>query len=69
MNSQQTRFKQYRTNITPDTFLRNLPYSILQNLARQLDPEGTATTWKDLALRIPRDRFDLTPRFTMTDIQ
>nr|CAB3256812.1 interleukin-1 receptor-associated kinase 4 [Phallusia mammillata] len=40
--------------ITPQTYIRKLPYSIMRSIASALDLPGTATNWKDFAQKIPR---------------
>lgn len=69
MSMHSPEFTPYRPTVRPGTFVRDLPYSVLQNIARDLDPDGTSTTWRDLALKIPLGPSNPTPRFTNSDIQ
>nr|XP_039263817.1 interleukin-1 receptor-associated kinase 4-like [Styela clava] len=62
-------FRPSRVRAGPTTFIRDLPYSVLVNVAKQLDPDGTSTTWRDLALNIPISSMNPNPRFTNNDIQ
>jgi len=55
--------------ITPDTYIRNLPYSVCKSLADELDPPGTATNWKDLVVKLPRSPNNPEPKFTVLNIR
>ena len=55
--------------ITPDTYIRNLPYSVCKELADELDPPGTATNWKDFVVKIPKGPNNFEPKFTVLNIK
>lgn len=55
--------------ITPQTYIRNLPYSICKALADELDPPGTATNWKDFVIKIPKSPVNSEPRYSVLHIR
>ncbi|CAK8676056.1 unnamed protein product [Clavelina lepadiformis] len=58
-----------KTLLSNNSYIRNLPYSLVQLIAAELDPAGTATNWKDLALRIPKGPHNPEPKFTIQHIR
>ena len=58
-----------RRAITPDTYIRNLPYSVCKALADELDPPGTATNWKDFVVKIPKSPDNPEPKYTVLNIK
>ena len=59
-----------KTNLlTPETFIRNLPYSMCKTLADELDPPGTATNWKDFVVKIPKSPDNPEPRYSVGNIR
>uniref|UniRef100_H2YAX6 Death domain-containing protein n=1 Tax=Ciona savignyi TaxID=51511 RepID=H2YAX6_CIOSA len=58
-----------RKKATMQTYIRNLPYSVLKSIADDLDVAGTATNWRDFVLKIPRSQNDPEPRYDLQDIR
>ncbi|XP_078488424.1 interleukin-1 receptor-associated kinase 4 [Ciona intestinalis] len=62
-------FQTPRKQVTAQTYIRNLPYSVLKSIADDLDTAGTATNWRDFVLKIPRGPNDQEPRYQLQDIR
>nr|XP_009859368.1 interleukin-1 receptor-associated kinase 4 [Ciona intestinalis] len=62
-------FQTPRKQVTAQTYIRNLPYSVLKSIADDLDTAGTATNWRDFVLKIPRGPNDPEPRYQLQDIR
>ena len=58
-----------RRLLTPESYIRDLPYSVCEALANELDPPGTATNWKDFVVKIPRGPDDPEPKYTALEIK
>jgi len=55
--------------ITLKTYVRNLPWSIFNFIASELDTVGNSTSWRDFVVKIPISSTNSTPRFSMNDIR
>jgi len=58
-----------RKIITLDSYIRDLPWSLFNFIANELDSPGSSTNWKDFVTKIPISLNNSTPRFSMNEIR
>lgn len=58
-----------KKKVTPQTYIRNLPAKMMYEMAAELDHKTAGSSWKDLAVNIPKSRDDPEPKFSMTNIR
>ena len=58
-----------RKVVTLDSYIRDLPWSLFNFIANELDSPGSSTNWKDFVTKIPISLNNSTPRFSMNEIR
>jgi len=58
-----------RKVVTLDSYIRDLPWSLFNYIANELDSPGSSTNWKDFVTKIPISLNNSTPRFSMNEIR